>query len=391
MSTTKYYFASGEDEDSQVDMSENESELGLPGCQIEAISHLRQDTKLQFFRERNRIHAKNTRDRKKMQMSKMEARMNGLVSERANLSKQLVDSTVAGILVSLSSDSSSAENSGVTEGDSSESSVIKSGSKDSSDVSNSSLVDAIKDVSCDLSDTEENISKELDLLAKYKSDCSPEELELIRRERNRVHAKKTRLRKKRMLYEMETNMSQLEKEVRNLRQKVASTKRQNDNRFNDIGIISPRFQYSSGMMQPYSHTNGYPVPMSMPSCDASSTHMPYAAMHPQFKPDVSMHMGMGMGMQGYYPQQNMYPGMQYMQPQNMGQPYHMMSMMSPQMQSQMTGVPSLQHPSMQMSMQMPMHMMNQQQYPMMMYGMNSMMDSTNQINGEKTKGGSTMQ
>ena len=42
------------------------------------------------------------------------------------------------------------------------------------------------------------------LLMKDKSTCSTSELEMIRRERNRMHAKKTRLRKKKMIQEMET-------------------------------------------------------------------------------------------------------------------------------------------------------------------------------------------
>ena len=42
------------------------------------------------------------------------------------------------------------------------------------------------------------------LLMKDKSTCSTSELEMIRRERNRMHAKKTRLRKKKMIHEMET-------------------------------------------------------------------------------------------------------------------------------------------------------------------------------------------
>ena len=41
------------------------------------------------------------------------------------------------------------------------------------------------------------------LLLKDKRTCSTTELEMIRRERNRMHAKKTRLRKKRMILEME--------------------------------------------------------------------------------------------------------------------------------------------------------------------------------------------
>ena len=43
-----------------------------------------------------------------------------------------------------------------------------------------------------------------ELLTKDKSMCSTLELETIRRERNRMHAKKTRLRKKKMIQEMET-------------------------------------------------------------------------------------------------------------------------------------------------------------------------------------------
>lgn len=39
---------------------------------------------------------------------------------------------------------------------------------------------------------------------KDKSNCSTSELDKLRRERNRMHAKKTRLRKKKMLNEMES-------------------------------------------------------------------------------------------------------------------------------------------------------------------------------------------
>lgn len=42
------------------------------------------------------------------------------------------------------------------------------------------------------------------ILSKDKAACSSSELEMIRRERNRMHAKKTRLRKKKMIQEMET-------------------------------------------------------------------------------------------------------------------------------------------------------------------------------------------
>ena len=54
-----------------------------------------------------------------------------------------------------------------------------------------------------LGDDEQNMEIDHELLTKDKSTCSSSELEMIRRERNRMHAKKTRLRKKKMIQEME--------------------------------------------------------------------------------------------------------------------------------------------------------------------------------------------
>ena len=56
-------------------------------------------------------------------------------------------------------------------------------------------------VSALLSDDETDLDR--DLLAKDKANRTTSELESIRRERNRMHAKKTRMRKKRMIQEME--------------------------------------------------------------------------------------------------------------------------------------------------------------------------------------------
>lgn len=51
-----------------------------------------------------------------------------------------------------------------------------------------------------------------DLLAKDRSQCTPAELDMIRRERNRMHAKRTRDRKKRFMDEMERIIKQLREE-----------------------------------------------------------------------------------------------------------------------------------------------------------------------------------
>lgn len=59
------------------------------------------------------------------------------------------------------------------------------------------------------------------LLLKDRSACTAQELEMIRRERNRIHAKKTRLRKKKVLGQMESSILALEEEVAALRRAAA--------------------------------------------------------------------------------------------------------------------------------------------------------------------------
>ena len=44
---------------------------------------------------------------------------------------------------------------------------------------------------------------DLDLIQRDRSSCTSQELDMMRRERNRMHAKRTRLKKKKMLQEME--------------------------------------------------------------------------------------------------------------------------------------------------------------------------------------------
>jgi len=60
---------------------------------------------------------------------------------------------------------------------------------------------------------EEDFDVNHDLLNRDKQSCSTMELEAIRRERNRMHAKKTRLRKKILLQEMEHMVQRLEDDI----------------------------------------------------------------------------------------------------------------------------------------------------------------------------------
>ena len=64
-----------------------------------------------------------------------------------------------------------------------------------------------------------------ELLSKDRTKCSPEELDLIRKERNRMHAKRTRDRKRLFMEEMETIIKTLESENRILAEHHQSLKR----------------------------------------------------------------------------------------------------------------------------------------------------------------------
>ena len=55
-------------------------------------------------------------------------------------------------------------------------------------------------------------------LPRDRSLCSASEIDKLRRERNRLHAKKTRLRKKKMLQEMETIVKSLQEDISCLKQ-----------------------------------------------------------------------------------------------------------------------------------------------------------------------------
>lgn len=60
-------------------------------------------------------------------------------------------------------------------------------------------------ISAEISDDDEvDVEGSLELLKKNKAGCTPSELEKIRRERNRLHARNTRQRKKKMMFEMES-------------------------------------------------------------------------------------------------------------------------------------------------------------------------------------------
>lgn len=177
-----------------------------------------EDEKLLQSRERNKVHARNTRERKKIQMDAMLLRIESLQREKMDLSKQLLDTTVADILVCLSTNATG--NTAVSETSSGTSSEDSSTSSHTSESKLKSLERIKLEISQDISDDNDDLKMDMELLSKDRSSCTIHDLENIRRERNRVHAKRTRIRKKRMMMELESNISKLEDEVRELRIRV---------------------------------------------------------------------------------------------------------------------------------------------------------------------------
>eukprot|EP00596_Hydrurales_sp_CCMP1899_P008425 CAMPEP_0119033378 /NCGR_PEP_ID=MMETSP1177-20130426/425_1 /TAXON_ID=2985 /ORGANISM="Ochromonas sp, Strain CCMP1899" /LENGTH=625 /DNA_ID=CAMNT_0006990089 /DNA_START=113 /DNA_END=1990 /DNA_ORIENTATION=+ len=175
-----------------------------------------EEERLTRCRERNKMHARNTRERKKSQMDGLQCRIQELVDQRKLLQSSNPESSVASILMSLAGLEGPKP-----EGVDSNSNTTVFRIEGDDDISKS--IEKLKmQVSMLLGDDDKEAIDLDPLLMKDKSTCSTSELEMIRRERNRVHAKKTRLKKKKMVQEMETIIVSLEKEVTDLQGNLMS-------------------------------------------------------------------------------------------------------------------------------------------------------------------------
>lgn len=176
------------------------------------------DEKLILNRERNRLHSRNTRVKKKVQLESLQGKIESLIHEKGSLSRQLTGN-------------------------------------DGDDLGEDlRAFEQIKTrISQSLSDGDE-IDFDRDLLRKDKAKCTSEEIEMIRRERNRMHAKKTRLRKKLLFKEMETVVGNLETEVNELRSQLdGSRKRRREAGEEEPFVELDDCAYGSGMMHGAMH------------------------------------------------------------------------------------------------------------------------------------------
>mmetsp|Transcript_28186 Transcript_28186/g.38765 ORF Transcript_28186/g.38765 Transcript_28186/m.38765 type:complete len:576 (-) Transcript_28186:130-1857(-) len=204
------------------------------------------DERLKRCRERNKIHARNTRERKRMQMETLQQTIQDLIDEKVRLTSLIPDASIASILMSLnqpsangtglSKTSSEADLNGAENNNKHEEIAALSQalmhqeselSKEARRRANLTIEKLRLQVSALL-----NVDEELDVnhmspnnanvcTEKDRSKFSKSELSQIRRERNRLHAKKTRLKKKKMLAEMELIISGLQDEVKVLKAEMA--------------------------------------------------------------------------------------------------------------------------------------------------------------------------
>ena len=200
------------------------------------------DERQQRSRERNRMHAKKTRLRKKQQMDAMTNRVKGLEREGVALWQAVEDCRTAYILLGIGGGHASsnggdpfadlAAEAGTSEDGTPSDNVSRDGRPESS----RSLWNRFQngpdgspdedepggedddDESTDLNGDGDGDGKRTRRRGKY----APAERELIRRERNRMHAKKTRDRKRMFMEEAELAIGRLERGALRLRAVMAS-------------------------------------------------------------------------------------------------------------------------------------------------------------------------
>eukprot|EP00804_Cyclotella_cryptica_P026442 CCRYP_008110-RA/>CCRYP_008110-RA protein AED:0.15 eAED:0.15 QI:111/1/1/1/0.5/0.33/3/816/468 len=184
--------------------------------------------RLQRSRERNRMHARKTRQRKKEHMQKLQNRADELKLDQIRLKQAINEKNTASILVGLfQSESFVSDAGGNVAMDPRVETLLKRATEDIPDASKIPELPALilpgqhsnkkKSAEDDMDHVEaaeeaQEDGIDYELLGKDRAICSPAELDKIRRERNRMHAKRTRDRKRIFMEEMEVMIRQLEEE-----------------------------------------------------------------------------------------------------------------------------------------------------------------------------------
>lgn len=183
------------------------------------------DDKRLASRERNKMHARKTRQRKKEHMNQLEGRVQTLKQRQVNVKLLIKEKNTANILLGMVSNFSD-NNAASSTVDPKIDELLKRSTDDIPDSSKIPDLPALilpgnhnKRRRLDSSSVSSNVQQEYpndgidyELLGKDRTACTPEELDKIRKERNRMHAKRTRDRKRIFMEEMEKIIKQLEAE-----------------------------------------------------------------------------------------------------------------------------------------------------------------------------------
>lgn len=167
------------------------------------------DEKLCRDRERNKIHARKTRERKKTQAIALQLRIMELQKEGSHL-RQVIDerytaSSLLGLRDSLDLQSGELVS-------------IKSSSNISSNVYESFVAENLNAIPDTSSENNQQPTKRVRRRGRY----DPQERDRIRRERNRIHAKKTRDKKKHFFESSENIIDEMVNELNLLRDYLVS-------------------------------------------------------------------------------------------------------------------------------------------------------------------------
>ena len=175
-------------------------------------------------RERNRIHARKTRQRKKEQLQSLQNKAERLKSEQISLKLSINEKNTANILCCLFSNNQGSQSSSVE--DPKVEALLTRPEEDIPDPSKLPALQPLILPSGAQHSKRNNMNAknaaqlqqlpndgiDYELLGKDRSKCTPSELDQIRRERNRMHAKRTRDRKRLFMEEMAEMCKVLERE-----------------------------------------------------------------------------------------------------------------------------------------------------------------------------------
>ena len=165
-------------------------------------------------RERNRIHARKTRQRKKEQLQSLQKKAEQLKSEQISLKLSINEKNTANILCCLFSNNQGSQSSSAE--DPKVEALLTRPEEDIPDPSKLPALQPLILPSGAQHSKRNNLNAnnaaqlqqhpndgiDYELLGKDRSKCTPSELDQIRRERNRMHAKRTRDRKRLFMEEM---------------------------------------------------------------------------------------------------------------------------------------------------------------------------------------------